>query len=115
MATLIPLTNPAPKNGKTGMCGQMQTMVYPCDHLDPDLAGKAKGMVAVVKEQVSVYNQLIKEVGSEKKVVGKCGQCWKSAAKKDAEHHIALAEMAGQEDTLMMLFWMKPLQWWRNL
>jgi hypothetical protein len=47
-----------------------------------------------------VYDQLVAEVGGEKKVFGKCSQCWKSAAKKDAERRVALAEMAGQEDSL---------------
>jgi hypothetical protein len=32
--------------------------------------------------------------------VGKCGECHKSAAKKDAECCVAQAKMAGQEDTL---------------
>jgi len=47
-----------------------------------------------------VYNWLVNKVGSEKKVVGKCSQCQKSATKKDTECHVALAEMAGQEDSL---------------
>jgi hypothetical protein len=59
-----------------------------------------KEIAVIVKEQQLVYSQLVKEVGSEKKVIGKCGQCWKLAVKKDAEHHVVMAEMAGQEDTL---------------
>jgi hypothetical protein len=55
-------------------------MVFPHDHPDPSLAGKAKGMLAVVKERWSVYNQLVAEVGGEKKVFGKCSECRKSAA-----------------------------------
>jgi hypothetical protein len=42
----------------------------------------------------------VPEVSSEKKVIGKCGQCRKSAVKKDTKRHVAMAEMAGQEDTL---------------
>jgi hypothetical protein len=47
-----------------------------------------------------VYDQLVAEVGGEKKVFGKCSQCQKSAAKKDAECHVTLAKMAGQENSL---------------
>jgi hypothetical protein len=98
--TIIPLTNPAPENGKMDMCGHSQTMVYPYNHPDPNLAGKVKGMAVVVKERQSVYSQLVKEGGSEKKVIGKCGQCQKSAVKKDTERRVTMVEMAGQEDTL---------------
>ena len=59
--------------------------MYPLDHPDKDLQGKAKGMWAILKERVSVFNQLVKEVGSEKKLVGKCESCQKSQVKKDAE------------------------------
>ena len=75
-------------------------MGFALDHPDTALAGKAKGMLAVVKERKSVYDMLLGAVGGEKKVFGKCAQCRKSAAKKDAERRIALAEMAGQEDSL---------------
>jgi hypothetical protein len=53
--TIIPLTNPAPNNGKNDKCGQPQTMVYLLDHPDLNLVGKVKGMAAVVGEQKSVY------------------------------------------------------------
>ena len=98
--TIIPLTNPAPRDGKTDMRGHLQTMVYLLDHPDTYLAGKAKGMAIVIKEWWSVYNWLGNEVGSKKKVVGKCGQYWKLAMKKDTECCITLVKMAGQEDTL---------------
>jgi hypothetical protein len=42
--TIIPLTNPVPRDGKTDTCGHSQTMVYPFDHPDTNLTGKAKGM-----------------------------------------------------------------------
>jgi len=96
--TVVPLNNPAPENGESDMRGHLQTMVYACNHLNPDLVGKAKGMAAIVKEQESVYNRLVKEVGSEK-AIGKGGQCWKSAMKKDTKHQVTLAEMAGQGDS----------------
>jgi hypothetical protein len=98
--TIIPLTNPPPKSGELDTCRQAQTMVFALNHPDPALVGKAKGMLAVVKERKSVYNMLLGVVGGEKKVFGKCAQCCKSAAKKDVEWRVALAEMAGQEDSL---------------
>jgi len=79
--TIILLTNPDPEIGKIHMHGLLQTMVCPHDHPDPNLAGKAKGMAAVVKEIKSVYKRLVDELRGEK-VVGKCGQYRKSAAKK---------------------------------
>jgi hypothetical protein len=97
--TVVPLNNPAPENGESDMHGHLQTMVYAHSYLNPNLAGKAKGMAAVVKERESVYNRLVKEVGSEK-AIGKGGQCWKSAMKKDTKHQVTLAEMAGQGDSL---------------
>jgi hypothetical protein len=97
--TIIPLTNPDPEISKIDTCGLPQTMVFPHDHPDPNLAGKAKGMAAVVKERKLVYKRLVDELRG-KKVVGKCGQCRKSAANKDTKHSVALAEMAGQEELL---------------
>ena len=98
--TIIPLNNPPPKDGMVDTRGHVQTMVFPEDHLDPKLAGQAKGMLAVLKERESVYDRLVQERGSEKKVVGKCAECRKSAVKKDAERRVAMAEMAGQDDCL---------------
>src|SRR5882762_2129277 len=98
--TVIPPTNPPPKDGEIDTRGLVQEMVFPQDHPDPKLAGKAKGMVAVLKERRSVYDRLVQEVGGEKKVVGKCVQCHKLAVKKDAERRVAMAEMAGQDDSI---------------
>lgn len=98
--TVIHNNNPPPRPGKVDTCGQIQTMVFPDNHPDPKLAGLAKGMSVVIQEWTSVWNQLVQEVGGANKVIGKCAQCCKSAAKKDAEHCVALAEMAGQEDSL---------------
>jgi hypothetical protein len=75
-------------------------MVFPLVHPNPYLAGVAKGMWIVLQEQCSVYDRLVQEVGGESKVFGKCSECQKSAAKKDAECQVALAEMAGQEDEI---------------
>jgi hypothetical protein len=98
--TIIPLNKPPPKDGMFDTQGRVQTMVFLEDHLDPKLAGQAKGMLAILKEQESVYDRLVQERGSEKKVVRKCAECRKSAIKKDAERRIAMAEMAGQEEWL---------------
>lgn len=98
--TIIPLNNPPPKSGELNTHGLPQTMVFPNNHPEPNLVGKAKEMLAIIKEQKSVYDKLVSEAGSEKKVFSKCGECHKSAAKKDAECRVAQAEMAGQEDTL---------------
>jgi len=43
---------------------------------------------------------LVREHGSKKKVVRKSAECWKSAVKKDAERHVAMAEMVGQDNCL---------------
>jgi hypothetical protein len=73
--TIIPLMNPPLKTGEPDTCGQPQTIVFPPNHPDSALAGKAKGMLAVVKERKLVYNFLVVAVGGERKVFGKCGQC----------------------------------------
>jgi hypothetical protein len=98
--TIIPHNNPPPKAGEVDTRGLPQPLVFPLDHPDPQLAGVAKGMRVVLQERRSVYDRLVQEVGSEKKVFGKCSECQKSAAKKDAERRVALAEMAGQEDEI---------------
>jgi hypothetical protein len=73
-------------------------MVYPDSHPDPQLAGKPKGMKAVLQERESVWDELVDKCGG--KVVGKCKDCQKSDMKKDAERRVAAAEAMGQEDTL---------------
>jgi len=35
--TTIPTNNPPPKSGHSDTCGQLQDMVYPADHPDPNL------------------------------------------------------------------------------
>jgi hypothetical protein len=42
--TVIPNTNPPPKLGQADTHGLIQSLVYPNDHPDSNLAGKAKGM-----------------------------------------------------------------------
>ena len=98
--TIIPNTNPPPKPGQVDTRGLIQSLVYPSSHPDPDLAGKAKGVQAVIKECVSIYDKLVKEVGGERKVTGKCESCRKSQVKKDTECRVAMAEVVGQEDTI---------------
>ena len=73
--TIVPLNNPPPKDGMFDMRGHIQMMVFPGNHPDPKLTGQAKGMLAVLKEWESVYDQLVQEHGSEKKVIGKCAEC----------------------------------------
>jgi hypothetical protein len=97
--TVIPMNNPPPKPGCIDTRGQMQTMVYPEDHPDPKLQGKPKGMKAVLQERESVWDKLTTRCGA-KTPVGKCGDCSKSQAKKDAERRVAEAEAMGQEDAL---------------
>ena len=82
--TVIPMNNPPPKPGCIDTQGQTQTMVYPEDHPDLKLQGKPKGMKAVLQEQESVWDELMMRCGA-KVPVGKCGDCSKSQAKKDAE------------------------------
>jgi hypothetical protein len=74
-------------------------MVYPEDHPDLKLQGKPKGMKAVLQERESVWDELTRRCGA-KALVGKCGDCSKSQAKKDAERRVAEAEAMGQEDAL---------------
>ncbi|KAH7925369.1 hypothetical protein BV22DRAFT_1011364 [Leucogyrophana mollusca] len=96
--TVIPLSNPPPKPGQPDTRGTPQSMVYPADHLDPNLAGKPKGMRAVLQERHSVWDELMTRRGG--KVTGKCQSCQKSQAKKDAERRVAAAEAMGQEELL---------------
>ena len=94
---VIPTNNPPPKPGRPDTQGQPQEMVYPADHPDPKLCGQPKGIKVVLQERESVWDELVSRC---KKVVGKCKECSKSQAKKDAERRVAEAEAMGQEDTL---------------
>ena len=99
--TIILLSNPPPQPGQPDTRGMPQMMVYPESHPDPALAGKAKGMKAVLKEHISVREVLCSKVaGGEAKVVGKCKFCKMSEQQKDAQRPVAQAEEAGQEETL---------------
>ena len=95
--TVIPTNNPPPKPGRPDTRGQPQEMVYPAHHPDPKLCGQPKGIKVVLQERESVWDELVSRC---KKVVGKCKECSKSQAKKDAERRVAEAEAMGQEDTL---------------
>lgn len=52
--TTIPLNNLPPKQGDLDTHGQLQTLVYAVDHSDPELAGKVKGIRAILKECTSM-------------------------------------------------------------
>ncbi|KAG1735073.1 uncharacterized protein EDB91DRAFT_1083817 [Suillus paluster] len=93
--TIIPLNNPPPKPGQPDTRGMPRQMVYLATHPDPKLAGKPKGMKAVLQEQQSVWDTLME--WHKGKVVGKCQRCQKSQAKRDAEQRFTLAEALGQE------------------
>jgi hypothetical protein len=97
--TIIPLNNPPPKPNRPDMRGQPQQMVYPSDHPDEKLRGLPKGMKVVLQERESVWDQLTDRCKG-KAPVGKCKDCTKSQAKKDAERRVAEAEAMGQEDTV---------------
>lgn len=100
--TIIPLSNPPPVDGEEDTRGQVQSMIYPTDFEDQDLAGKAKGMKAMLQERTSVWRTLSESPGNEKKVVGKCAACKMSEMKKDALRRIAEAEAAGQVPLLLL-------------
>ena len=61
--TIIPLNNPPPKPGRPDTRGQKQSMVFNKNHLTHPL--QAKGMVAVLKEHVSVWDILCEKVGGD--------------------------------------------------
>jgi hypothetical protein len=96
--TIIPLNNPPPKPNRPDTRDQTQQMVYPSDHPDKKLCGLPKGMKVVLQEWESVWDQLTDRFKG-KTPVGKCKDCTKSQAKKDAERRVAEAEAMGQEDT----------------
>ena len=73
-------------------------MVFPPDHLDEKFQGKPKVTKAILEEQVSVWDKLMKWGSGN--VVGKCRQCKKSQTKKDGERRISEAEAMGQEEGL---------------
>lgn len=64
--TIIPLSNPLPLPGKPDTRGTIQTMTYPLDHPNPELAGKAKGMKVVLQERESVWDELVRRRGAKK-------------------------------------------------
>jgi hypothetical protein len=73
-------------------------MVFPADHPDLSLRGQPKGMKVVLQERESVWDELMARCKG--KVGGKCKDCSKSQAKKDAERRVAEVEAMGQEETL---------------
>ncbi|KZP15171.1 hypothetical protein FIBSPDRAFT_921259, partial [Athelia psychrophila] len=97
--TIIPLSNPPPSPGKIDTRGTTQSMSYPSDHPNPDLAGKAKGMKVVLQERESAWDEFERRRGG-KKLLGKCKDCQMSNIKKDAARQLALAEAMGTDDTI---------------
>ncbi|KZP26894.1 hypothetical protein FIBSPDRAFT_909032 [Athelia psychrophila] len=97
--TIIPLSNPPPSPGKIDTRGTTQSMSYPSDHPNPDLAGKAKGMKVVLQERESAWDEFGRRRGG-KKLLGKCKDCQMSNIKKDAARRLALAEAMGTDDTI---------------
>ena len=95
-STVIPSSNPPPKPGRIDTRGKLQDMVFAPDHPDPNLRGKAKGTKAVLQERESMWDELVSRCNG-KVPVGKCKECSKSQAKKDAERRVAEAEAMGQE------------------
>ena len=98
-STTIPLNNPPLKPGQPDTCGQPQTLLYSTNHPDLNLQGKPKGLKAVLQERESVWDKMA-EMNKSKVPPGKCRECKKSDAKKEAERHVAEAEAMGQEDTI---------------
>lgn len=94
--TTIPIDNPAPQHdGIPDTRGMPQSLVFPDDHPDPNLAGQPKGMLQVLRERASVWHRLTD--GGKKKPVGHCKNCKMSQAKRDALARVAAAEAAGQD------------------
>ncbi|KAG1815092.1 uncharacterized protein BJ212DRAFT_1447403 [Suillus subaureus] len=60
--TIIPLSNPPPKPGHLDTCGVPQTLIYPSLHPNEKLAGKPKGMRAVLEERESVWDEYIERL-----------------------------------------------------
>ncbi|KZP27667.1 hypothetical protein FIBSPDRAFT_948259 [Athelia psychrophila] len=70
------------------------------DHPNSKLAGKQKGMKAVLQERVSVLDESVRRRGG--KVQGaRCKGCKKSQVKKDAKRRVAEVEAVGREDEIM--------------
>src|SRR6266853_2114050 len=98
--TKILLNNPDPAPSEEDTHRHTQSMCFPSDHSDPRLQEQPKGIRAVLEERKSVWDKLTSIHGSHRKLVGKCGSCTKSQVHKDAEHHIALADTMGQDNSI---------------
>lgn len=97
---MIPFENPAPQHSDIkDTRGQIQSMTFPEDYPDPNLRGKPKGMLQVLREQESIWH-IFTDAGRIKKPVGICKNCRLSAAKKDALVRVAHAEDAGQDERI---------------
>jgi hypothetical protein len=106
--TIIPFNNPPPKDGMFDMRGCIQTMVFPEDHLDPKLAGQAKGMLAVLKEWELVYDQLVQEHGSEKKSLENVQSVENLLSRKMQSVVLPWRKWQVKMTVLMIMYWKKP-------
>jgi hypothetical protein len=94
-STIIPLSNPPPNPGNPDTRGQIQPLVFPDDHQDTELCGKAKGLRAVLMERTSVWDALREAAGGdERKIKNVCEVCKASQVEKDRLAHVAGAACA---------------------
>lgn len=78
--------------------GKPQTMVYPANHPDTDLAGKPKGMAAVLEER-GLWPRLVAAATSPgRRVLGRCAVCKASVAKRAKLEAEAQARLAADPD-----------------
>ena len=98
---IILLSNPPLKPGHPDTQGQTQQIVYPPDYPDKKLCGLPKGIKVVLQEWEEAWDQLMDRCKG-KVPVGKCKDCTKLQAKRDAEWRVAEAEAEamGQEDAV---------------
>jgi hypothetical protein len=99
--TIIPFNNPDPAPGEEDMCGQIQHMSFPDNHIDLKLRGQPKGVRVVLQERKLVWHKFTTICTEHRiKIIDKCASCAKSEMHKDAERRIALAEAMGQDDAV---------------
>lgn len=90
-ATTIPENNP-----HTDLRGKPQSMVYPDDHADPGLRGKAKGMRAVLEER-GLWADLV-AASPNGRPVGDCKWCKLSQKERERQERLEAIAMAGADD-----------------
>jgi hypothetical protein len=94
-STIIPLSNPPPKPGNPDTHGQIQHLVFPYDHQDTELCGKAKGLRAVPIKHTAVWDTLHETAGGdERKIKNVCEVCKASQVENDQLAPVAAAACA---------------------